>query len=357
MSTFPRNPRAFTLVELLVVISIIGVLSAILLPAVQSARAAARQAQCNNNLRQLGTAVIQYATAKQKMPSYFTALTSPANGNVAWTGFVYHALPYFEQQRAWDLITENGTIPTIEIASLICPADPPQGGLINPRAYVANSGYKDAHGIGNGPSDWRHNGAFSRSYLSAQGQEPVEVTLDFIAANDGSTNTLMLAERAFPPPSGSQPGLEVAATNGTWIPKDPSMLNPDTFEMSESIYWEDDTSGGPNPQVTVSGSQRPFSFNVLLTLQGSDPDPARHLIATPSSRHIGGFHVAFVDGHTTFANQLMQYAVYAQLMTSNGLKASPPGVPAPSRPPSWTAERSSGGWGMNTPVSQSEAEF
>jgi prepilin-type N-terminal cleavage/methylation domain-containing protein len=73
----PRRQRAFTIVEMLVVISIIAVLAALLLPAVQAAREAARRMQCANNLRNLATATQQFESAKNYLPASRTFLSIP----------------------------------------------------------------------------------------------------------------------------------------------------------------------------------------------------------------------------------------------------------------------------------------
>jgi prepilin-type N-terminal cleavage/methylation domain-containing protein len=102
----PRSPRAtaFTLVELLVVIAIIGVLVALLLPAVQAAREAARRSDCGNRLRQLGLAALNFHNARRVFPpGYLGGTPLPANSfsnptNQQYTGALPHLLPYMELQ-------------------------------------------------------------------------------------------------------------------------------------------------------------------------------------------------------------------------------------------------------------------
>src|SRR5262245_14795672 len=90
--------RGFTLVELLVVIAIIGVLVALLLPAIQSAREAARRSQCANNLKQLGLAFLNYESTFQTLPFAYTLYRQPsaAGGMIAHSWGVM-ILPYLEQ--------------------------------------------------------------------------------------------------------------------------------------------------------------------------------------------------------------------------------------------------------------------
>ncbi len=90
---------AFTLVELLVVIAIIGILVALLLPAIQAAREAARRAQCQSNLKNIGLALQNYHTAKNRFPKGFVCTGSGAIEAWAWSTFL---LPYLEEQAIYD---------------------------------------------------------------------------------------------------------------------------------------------------------------------------------------------------------------------------------------------------------------
>ena len=106
MTRFSR--KGFTLVELLVVIAIIGILIALLLPAVQAAREAARRTQCANNLKQLGLACHNYLDVHKKMPPGTTGIRNNAWNNdnelwnEPWVSLTVYLLPYIEQQNLYD---------------------------------------------------------------------------------------------------------------------------------------------------------------------------------------------------------------------------------------------------------------
>jgi len=97
----PGSPRGFTLVELLVVISIIGVLLALLLPAIQATRETARRTVCANNLRQIGIGMLAHHNAQQHFPVGLTdrvTAANPTGRQLAWSIFL---LPFIEERSAW----------------------------------------------------------------------------------------------------------------------------------------------------------------------------------------------------------------------------------------------------------------
>src|SRR5687767_5966317 len=129
---------AFTLVELLVVIAIIGILVALLLPAIQAAREAARRAQCQNHMKQLGLATLNYETATKKLPPSKWLVLNKNNAPVGHSTLTY-LLPYVEEQAIadkwdWDNTwswpdatkkpNDNATLKETPIATFRCPTAP-----------------------------------------------------------------------------------------------------------------------------------------------------------------------------------------------------------------------------------------
>jgi prepilin-type N-terminal cleavage/methylation domain-containing protein/prepilin-type processing-associated H-X9-DG protein len=115
-----RRSRAFTLVELLVVIAIIGILVALLLPAVQSARESARRIQCSNNLKQLGLALHNYHDSLKNFPSNINVVTN--NDGIPesreWASHLVLLLPYLEQAPTFSSIDfSNGIRPHSQLVS------------------------------------------------------------------------------------------------------------------------------------------------------------------------------------------------------------------------------------------------
>jgi prepilin-type N-terminal cleavage/methylation domain-containing protein/prepilin-type processing-associated H-X9-DG protein len=148
----PRTRRGFTLIELLVVIAIIAVLIALLLPAVQAAREAARRAQCTNNLKQIGVALHNYASANKD--------SLPWGDGPWWNEWSAHTmlLPYLEQTPLYNSINFGNALPFggnpfninnpinttatyTRVAAFSCPSDPDR--LTDPNGhnnYMDNSG-------------------------------------------------------------------------------------------------------------------------------------------------------------------------------------------------------------------------
>lgn len=143
--------RGFTLVELLVVIAIIGILVALLLPAVQAAREAARRAQCQNNLKQIGLACLNYETARKTLPPGCIGYGNDddTRGQVG-TGWAIEILPYMEQESLYDqfdfdneksyrsLATNESGVSNVRAAQNFvtayqCPSDTLVNQLVNPQ--------------------------------------------------------------------------------------------------------------------------------------------------------------------------------------------------------------------------------
>lgn len=154
-----RHAPAFTLVELLVVIAIIGILIALLLPAVQAAREAARRIQCTNQLKQLALAMHNYHAALKSFPAGGLPRPSPnACGGVCGIAYGGHGwleelLPFVEQQALHDRIKfsvamnlepNRSLIRDLVIAGVACPSDP-RAGLLSHRRFLDSSCPESCH--------------------------------------------------------------------------------------------------------------------------------------------------------------------------------------------------------------------
>ena len=206
------RPRGFTLIELLVVIAIIAVLIALLLPAVQSAREAARRAQCTNNLKQIGLAAHNYASSTNSFPLGISANPqgspgAPAYGTT-WSSFGAQALmlPYLEQNPIylaanfnWGPWVNNDTVNNAVIASFLCPSDPgAQGGAWN---TAHTNSYSASYGATTtGLSGWGSNCNTTNfigcvTPLDSSGVYTYGIAYGFQSIPDGTSNTVAFAEK------------------------------------------------------------------------------------------------------------------------------------------------------------------
>ena len=202
----PRSPYGFTLVELLVVIAIIGILVAMLLPAVQAAREAARRTQCGNNFKQVGLGMLNYHDSAGSFPPgcLFTLFTHPYTMEWSWGTYL---LPYVEEQYVYDMIDfgknhyvwggANKTAGKTVIPTYLCPSDPFHGTILGHGALADMCGVSDSQDAYYAPpGDWPY---YPRYYPEVDGilggaRGGPDRLCRIKDIRDGTTHTLIVGE-------------------------------------------------------------------------------------------------------------------------------------------------------------------
>ena len=328
--------RAFTLVELLVVIAIIGALIALLLPAVQGAREAARRTQCMNNLKQIGLATLNYESAKGMLPAagdfkpvqeslYFTFHARIKLKSGSGHSWLTRLLPYLEQQtlaNRFDFSRHSSTAEnlgrTAQPPALLCPSEAAFGRTYLYHEDGAAAEYAKAnYAAFSSPyhvDDYDHRGA-----ISLFGQPLRQVS-------DGVSTVLAYSEVRTRDEAGDQRGAWVLPWSGS------SLLALDMH---------------PEHDVRLEGqAEWPFVFKPRSLGQTQTPNSslqdilydcpdkiaeqveempcmteaeAKFISASPRSNHPGGVHGGMLDGSIRFvANDVDEVAMAYQKCVSDG---------------------------------------
>ena len=319
--------RGFTLVELLVVIAIIGILIALLLPAVQAAREAARRSQCANNLKQLGLALHNYHDAHKVFPpakvnngnsplSYLGGAGQLVLNTTGWTLL----LPYYEQQAMYDQydmnvcsanfntngvplagdMTTNMPVTTLRVGMLECPSADNAGEDYTytgtSTSYPLRNAKRTNYFFSCGQLYAYHNyKSYSTSSYQAMfaGQGAAKIR----DVTDGTSNSIALGEAvggnhktsAFYGPWGFQGvhtsvcGQVVSSTSG--YPLQIAWYHPESYGINSKRYWHTTNNQWYNGNYA-------WRFNSL---------------------HPGGAQFVFGDGNTRFLSETMEYITLCRL--------------------------------------------
>jgi prepilin-type N-terminal cleavage/methylation domain-containing protein/prepilin-type processing-associated H-X9-DG protein len=322
--------RAFTIVELLVVIAIIGILVALLLPAVQAAREAARRSECANHLRQLGLALDTYESANRHWPA---GATSDATGaTVYWTGFT-DLLPFFEEpalKRLWDpnlaFYQQSADVLSTVVGLFICPTAPhdnvidiaPLAALPAPTRfavtdYVFSKGALDAWCMSVVQAQQNRRGCF---FMTSK--------LRINEITDGTSKTFAMGEATGGPNwplchgAGCETPLDFsAAVPGTLNPWAYGSVGNDyvlPLKIDLAAVWACTVEPLNKRPVTDSFWGGLPEINDCRNSDQGGP----HSTANFRSDHAGGGQFVFADGSVHFISEQIEMSTYRALSTICG---------------------------------------
>jgi prepilin-type N-terminal cleavage/methylation domain-containing protein/prepilin-type processing-associated H-X9-DG protein len=309
--------KGFTLIELLVVIAIIGVLIALLLPAVQAAREAARRTQCTNNLKQLGIALHNFHDTNNVLPS---SVRPPGLTPLPRVAGLTLVLPFFEQKNLYDSMNfeftwgnpENSTTSLTKISSLLCPSSPKDDrtdGIPEISPWVANvnavTDYSPTIGV-----DPRLRTLGLVDYAGA-GVLPKNGKPKLADVTDGLSNTILYAESA------GRPFLYQRGAK--LVSEDP------TLARVNAGGWARPASDFTIDGATKDGSLIPGSYPINSTNGDNAAGltfPLPYYGSEGTSEiyafHPGGANVLLGDGSVRFVKDTTGIKIVAALVTRAG---------------------------------------
>ena len=269
--------EAFTLVELLVVITIIGMLMAMILPAIAAVKEHARQAICTSNQSQIAKAVLVFESRRQRFPGY----NEKPKYRTEYFAWPVVLLPELERRDLYDVMNADPSSSTLRekdartyVQILVCPSaqkDKDHDVI----TYIVNVGRQDS-----GQGDTPANGVFHNRRLN----NPVEMSISSL--KDGVANTLMLSE-----------SLQVDSWGGSG-----------NNEMRFGFMWWPTKMPADGARINEEKEK--------------EPNELTRILARPSSNHPGGVIVAFCNARTQFVREDIDYIVQIQLMTPNHRRAT-----------------------------------